>query len=446
MTTINDVNRVLATQMKYEKDLLKRANVQSVGVGYIMKGGKYTEEIGITVNVSKKSEINALGIPDRLPTELDGIRVDVIEKGFFVDESLQHGTENLLGYNAQGHDFKSEVGKMTPGYSQGNKTITAGTTGYPARRTGTEECIILTTSNAHVQCSDPSLTMSEQASLEIYQPGKHDGGNNVRADLTCFEQIYSDKRNKCDSAASTLRDQTDYTTVIPIIGAITYVDESDPVLGEIIEKVGRTTGYTKARAVQINVVVKVGYATLKAPFERCIITENMSAGGDSGSMGIVTRDIDKAKGYKYRLFAGSPNATIYFHIREEMSDLRIYPILSGEEPDSESGIEVNFELEADDGSGTRTYTVFGVVGSTAGNPVKDALVSIGMYQDMTTVLGKYKIEKVPEGVYQASASKENYETDSKEVVIGDAEKTVESEVEADTYSKPFMGWLLDWDN
>ena len=66
---------------KYESDLLARRGVTGVGVGFRQKGGVFTEEVVIVVMVNKKLAQDDLDEDDRLPTELEGVSVDVQEVG-----------------------------------------------------------------------------------------------------------------------------------------------------------------------------------------------------------------------------------------------------------------------------------------------------------------------------------------------------------------------------
>jgi len=61
-----------------------------------------------------------------------------------------------------------------------------------------------------------------------------------------------------------------------------------PKEGMIIEKIGRTTGYTNAKIIDDSAVLKVNYGKFTALFEDIILTEKFVEGGDSGS-GVFTR-------------------------------------------------------------------------------------------------------------------------------------------------------------
>jgi len=72
-------DRMLKLLRKHSKDLLKYPNVHRVDVGFEFKGGKPTGRLSIRAHVTEKKSNRALPVKDRLPTELDGVPVDVIE-------------------------------------------------------------------------------------------------------------------------------------------------------------------------------------------------------------------------------------------------------------------------------------------------------------------------------------------------------------------------------
>ena len=70
-----------AVKQAHEKELLKRANVIGIGVGYQKKEGNWTGQVALVVLVSKKLPAEQLLPKDRLPTSIDGVLVDVQEVG-----------------------------------------------------------------------------------------------------------------------------------------------------------------------------------------------------------------------------------------------------------------------------------------------------------------------------------------------------------------------------
>lgn len=58
-------------------DLMAKANVVGVGIGYCQRGGIKTEQVGLVVMVSKKIPRHQLAPKDLIPAEIDGVPVDV---------------------------------------------------------------------------------------------------------------------------------------------------------------------------------------------------------------------------------------------------------------------------------------------------------------------------------------------------------------------------------
>lgn len=95
--------------------------------------------------------------------------------------------------------------------------------------------------------------------------------------------------------------------------------KANVMVGTIVQKTGRTTNYTTGRITAISATVDVGYGAGRvARFKDQIVTTNISAGGDSGSL-VATLD-DVAVGL---LFAGSSVATIVNQIEKVRSLLRV---------------------------------------------------------------------------------------------------------------------------
>jgi hypothetical protein len=66
---------------RYEPQLLKKANVVSIGIGYRERQGKLTDEIVLVVNVAAKIPRSQLATDDVIPGIIEGVPVDVREVG-----------------------------------------------------------------------------------------------------------------------------------------------------------------------------------------------------------------------------------------------------------------------------------------------------------------------------------------------------------------------------
>jgi hypothetical protein len=95
--------------------------------------------------------------------------------------------------------------------------------------------------------------------------------------------------------------------------------KSNPKVGDLVEKTGRTTNFSTGRIIALNATVDVNYGGGRvARFAKQIITSRMSAGGDSGSL-----VCDIKEGAVGLLFAGSSRVTIVNSILYVQSLLRI---------------------------------------------------------------------------------------------------------------------------
>ena len=65
----------------YQAELMAKANVVGVGVGYRQVGGERTETVALVVMVSRKLPAAQLAPQDVLPNEIEGVPVDVQEVG-----------------------------------------------------------------------------------------------------------------------------------------------------------------------------------------------------------------------------------------------------------------------------------------------------------------------------------------------------------------------------
>jgi len=75
------VQRALDVKRRYEAELLRKANVVAVGVGFRTRGGQPTTEVCIVVSVRAKHPPSKLKRSDLLPAAIEGVPVDVVETG-----------------------------------------------------------------------------------------------------------------------------------------------------------------------------------------------------------------------------------------------------------------------------------------------------------------------------------------------------------------------------
>ncbi len=83
---MNDEQRmqeISEVQAKYVDDLMQYPNVVGVGIGMRQQNGEYTNDLCLIVMVDEKLPVAQLEPESILPTELDGVEIDVQETGSF---------------------------------------------------------------------------------------------------------------------------------------------------------------------------------------------------------------------------------------------------------------------------------------------------------------------------------------------------------------------------
>jgi hypothetical protein len=329
-----------------EDPRFQKPNVIGLGIGVKETEGEFTGEPALLVLVTHKVPEDDLRADELVPPTVQDVTTDVVEIGEVVAEQFvpEGGDGGAVTHEAP--LLMSEVGIQTltkrvrpaeGGYSVGHKDITAGTiatavydilpggtisppapgVGIPARYFILSNNHVLANSNAGA-IGDPVL-----------QPGPFDGGffpADVVARLSRFIPITFEPpmprvfhRNLVDAALAEAA-YHDIDREIHWVGNIRgWRRKANVTVGTLVQKSGRTTNYTVGRVIAVNATIDVGYGGGRvARFLDQIVTTNMSAGGDSGSL-ISTLD-EVAVGL---LFAGSSVATIANQIENVRALLRV---------------------------------------------------------------------------------------------------------------------------
>lgn len=299
----NSTNSIAKLVDKLSDEFMRKKNVVAVAVGEKWTNGKSTGKPALIVLVEKKESINKLAPQDIIPKAVGNVRTDVIGKVGKISAS----------------SFTRKERPAPAGISCGNPVITAGTIGcYFRDRSG--DTVLL--SNNHV------IAWNSQVGQQVWQPGKYDRGNatcNIGR-LKSFQklvkpngQIYNSNIRKVinynleDSAIASVN-RTLITESIKTIGKLKGFN-LNPTLSMKVQKVGRTTEKTYGRIIGLRASIYVGYdANTVLVFKDQIITNNMSQGGDSGSL--LLDMTNKAVGL---LFAGGNTITVYNRIYYPMA-------------------------------------------------------------------------------------------------------------------------------
>ncbi|NMM50476.1 serine protease [Marinigracilibium pacificum] len=330
-------------QSEVESDLLNMENVVGVALGNKIKNGieKESDQV-MTVFVDQKLPEDSLTSSQVIQKEYNGVKTDVVEIGEvfagFIDPNtgveVSVDVDNHVGQQEDiledviqagaASNLKNRIRPAKGGYSCGHYKVTAGTiatccydlTPFP----GIPSKYYLL-SNNHVIANSNNCRIGDP----ILQPGRVDGGTyprDVIARLSRYIPIKfitstSQPYNYVDAAIGEGNFQ-DLDREIYWQGCVKKLYDA-PKIGEIVQKTGRTTGFTTGKITNINATVNVNYGSGRvAKFCKQIVTSRMSAPGDSGSL-IMDRE-ENAVGL---LFAGSSTRTIVNNILFVQSLLKI---------------------------------------------------------------------------------------------------------------------------
>ena len=78
------IEEIRAVKDRHGEDLLKKKNVVGLGIGYKEVGCQKTKQLGLVVMVRKKEPPSQLEAKDLIPSEIEGVPVDVKEVGEIV--------------------------------------------------------------------------------------------------------------------------------------------------------------------------------------------------------------------------------------------------------------------------------------------------------------------------------------------------------------------------
>lgn len=316
-TLSKEYTQLAESQSKHQNSLLGLNNVIGVGIGHKIKDGKEKDQKVISVFVEHKVPAKLLDGDQRVPAKLDDAPVDVVAVGplFAGNAGPEEETASDATTQAVSPSLTRRIRPAMGGFSVGHTKITAGTIGtccYDLSPFPSVPRKYYILSNNHVLANSNDARIGDA----ILQPGPHDGGKAPRdiiARLTRFVPIrfHSGDSRPCNyvDAAIAEGDLQDLSREIYWGGQVKKLYVA-PKVGDIVQKTGRTTGFTTGRISNINATVDVNFGGGRvARFCNQIITNDMSAGGDSGSL-VVNLD----EGAVGLLFAGSSTHTIINNI------------------------------------------------------------------------------------------------------------------------------------
>jgi len=345
------------------------ANVVGFGHGVKWIDGQATGEAAVLVFVTQKVPESQLPERDVIPRVMDdGTPTDVVAVGHVAAQRQQQRrtsgrsedravsyqpdgsvAEQLAGLSQPLLEELSGLGQFEPqllkrrmrpspsGFSVGNVRVTAGTLGsvvydfLPGATVDPPGPGLGTPSKFYILSNNHVLADSNRAQLgsAILQPGVFDGGTDPADRIATLDRFITiqfapqtpvERHNNVVDCALGAVEFQDATREQYFSGAPrAWRRKANVAVGDLVKKTGRTTNISFGRIIAVDATIDVSYGTAgTARFKDQILTTNISAGGDSGSL--VTSLDNVATGL---LFAGSSVVTVANHIENVRTLLRV---------------------------------------------------------------------------------------------------------------------------
>jgi hypothetical protein len=308
----------------HKSDLIIRNKVRRTGIGYKIKDGKITDEVGILIFVRWKPTIQTLLDQkiEPVPKEIDGYKTDVINLPLgFTPRISRLLTSTVLPDDLRHRPFEGGCAIIN---ATGEPAT--GTLGLIVKKSsGNSDKLFLITNN-HVGANEDVEGLSPPGSRNgdpITQPGAHGGGQDPQDTIAVLDRWNRLKPhapgivNFYDfSMAEITPEARPFTRPYQVmdIGDVKGVKEIN--LGDSVLKRGRTTRKTIGKVVAVSVETSVDYRGIPCGFEDQVVIVGVpeatpfSLAGDSGSV-IVSKVKDPsshAHQVEALLFAGGTTA------------------------------------------------------------------------------------------------------------------------------------------
>jgi hypothetical protein len=320
---------------EFLEDSKSRNNVVGVATGVKWKDGKPTGEPAVLVLVTHKVAKENLSRQDLIPARLQDLQTDVLAVG-----DVTAGDAAPI-FNSGIQTLAKRVRPVAGGYSVGHFKITAGTIAtccydlLPGASTDPNNPVhgvgipgkYYILSNNHVLAN----VNAGPIGAPILQPGPIDGGTDPAdrvATLSRFIHVQltpavplAQQNNlvDCAIAEGQFHDLSREGYWNGYVRGWRRRANVLQMVGQTVKKTGRTTNFTTGRITAVNATIDVNFGSGRVGrMKDQIVTTNMSAGGDSGSL-VTTLD-NVAIGL---LFAGSATSMIANQIENVRSLLRI---------------------------------------------------------------------------------------------------------------------------
>ncbi|KAA3664371.1 MAG: serine protease [Chloroflexi bacterium] len=280
-----DCRHIAMVQAQFENLLLKRKHVVGVAIGHKIRAGQTSSEPCLSIFVNQKVGKNELSLDDQIPSQIGGFMTDVVESGPVVAGGLYRSHFMANRQVPRPHSLRHRVRPVEGGFSVGHYQIKGGTMAtavFDANPMPTTVPRYYMLSNNHILANANNAAIGDP----ILQPAPIDGGRmptDVVAHLSRFIPLRFDGQPNVVDAALAEGEFHELDREIARVGYVRNVQP--PQLNKVVQKTGRTTCHTTGKIIGLNATFIVQYGAGRvAKMCRQIITSNMSAGGDSGSL------------------------------------------------------------------------------------------------------------------------------------------------------------------
>ena len=323
--------RVREAHSLHAHSLLQIPGVIAVSIGRKVKGGVRTDRLAVRVSVQVKRPLTLVPPEQRIPTELTSEGGALVETDVDEMEMPSAPLPRMLRTDssaaAQPGAGKLELRlyrrPVLGGLSASSIRFSIGTIAIPVCDSS-QPGILYLLSNNHVF----AFLNAGRVGDAILQPAPEDGGTypaSIIARLTRWIplQLGIGSTNTVDAALA-------YVPTGYALPTVTWVGQptqtrpaSDVHVGDLVRKVGRTTGLTSGEIIGIAASVKVNYALAgfgnkQTTLVDQILTSPMAGYGDSGSLLLDTSNY--AVGM---LAAGSRTATVFNYFQNVATALNV---------------------------------------------------------------------------------------------------------------------------
>ncbi|MGW5974136.1 DNA/RNA non-specific endonuclease [Streptomyces sp. NPDC055186] len=263
-------------------ELLEDPNINSVGIGRKLTGGRRGKQVALQFTVDSKAEpevLETLGttlIPETITVDGTEVPTDVIERSY--KPQFRRVAE------AKSPVRKTRLDPIEPGVSVGSVTVSAGTIG----------CIVYDkTDGSPYVLSNWHVLQGPRGELgaEIVQPGPHDDNRVHRNHLGTLKRSHLGVAGDC--AIATIEDRAFVQEIFEL--GVAPRELGEPELDDKVIASGRTTGVTHGIVRRIETIAKLDYGgqvgnkaigcfEIGPDPDRPPETGEISSGGDSGAV------------------------------------------------------------------------------------------------------------------------------------------------------------------